>query len=100
MENKQVYVNMEYDEQAAKLRKIKDSRSEFQEDLLFLVNNLVNDMSPYKVFISLTLQVKYKNEMYNFNQIPLKNGENQPFTVDNKEIVTIIKSKMNITQIP
>ena len=79
--------------------KLKIADQSFKK-IYFLVNNLVDDMSPYKVFISLTLQVKYKNEMYNFNQIPLKNGENQPFTVDNKEIVTIIKSKMNITQIP
>jgi hypothetical protein len=96
-EDGQVLLKMDYDEQAAKLSKIKDSRSEFQKDILSLIRNQVFDMSPYKELKTLSVKVRYKYEWYEFNQIPLKDERNQPFTIEDKEIKKIISDKMKIS---
>jgi hypothetical protein len=93
----QVYIQMDYDEQAAIQRKLKDVRSEFQRDLLNLIGGKVFDMSPYKELKTLSVQVRYKNEWYEFDQIPLKDERSQPFTTENKEVKKIISDKMKIS---
>lgn len=96
-EGGQVHLKMDYDEQAAKLSKIKDNRSEFQKDLISLINNLVIRMTSYKELQTLSVQVRYKNEWYEFEQIPLKNERKQPFTIYDKEVDNIISDKMKIS---
>lgn len=97
LEDGHVHLKMDYDEQSAKSMKIRDDRSEFQKDLLSLIRSRFLIMSPYKVLKTLSVQVRYKNEWYEFDQIPLKNERNQPFTIEDKEIKKIISDKMKIS---
>lgn len=94
-----VDLKMEYDEQAAIRRNIEDDRSLFQHDLISLLRNQVLKMSPYKELKTLTVQVRYKNELYEFDQIPLWNNQNQkPFTVEDLKVVeNILSGKMKLT---
>jgi hypothetical protein len=96
MENGHVHLKMEYDEQAALRYKSNDDRSTFQRDLLGLISYYVFSMSPYNELKTLTVQVRYKNEWYEFDQIPLKDMRNQPFTIENNDVKSIVSDKMKI----
>ncbi|MFD2611394.1 hypothetical protein [Paenibacillus gansuensis] len=90
-----IYLEMEFDSEQPG-RKVKTeygSDEQFSKDMIDLLDYLVRRKTEYTHLKQMTMKVKYKNNIYIFENIPLKDAKGRPF---DQSFIPLLKEKMKV----